>query len=89
MPTSREQLMPTPPDPRKRAQECRAAKTAQRRQNERARHALEQVAGADLHNPFSLHPLRQLSPFPGAYSDGPADLSWNPVDVFGAQPREH
>lgn len=80
--------MPLQPDARTRAQEWRAAKTAQRRQNERARHALEQVAGADLHNPFSLHPLRQLSPFPGAYSDGPADLSWNPVDVFGAPTRE-
>lgn len=80
--------MPTRHDARARAKEWRVAKDAQRHQDQRAREALEAVAGANLHHPLSLHPLRMFSPFPGAHSDSPADPSWNPVDVFGGPKRE-
>jgi hypothetical protein len=80
--------MPAQRDARARAKEWRATREAQRRQDQRAKEALETVAGANLHNPMSLHPLRMFSPFPGAYTDSPADLSWNPLDVFGGPKRE-
>ena len=74
-------------DARARTKEWRAAREAQRKHDRRAKEALEAIAGANLHDPMSLHPLRMVSPFPGAYTDSPADPSWNPIDVFGAPKR--
>jgi hypothetical protein len=70
-------------DPEVRAREWRARRGAQREHDRRSREALERVAGANLHSPVLVHPFRMFSPFEGAQTDGPADLSWNPVDPYG------
>jgi hypothetical protein len=71
-------------DAKARAKEFRARREAQQEHNRRSRDALQRVAGADLHNPVLVHPLRMFSPFQNAYADGPADVSWNPVDPYGS-----
>lgn len=60
---------------------------AQRAHDRAARAAFGLLTGGDVQGPVSLHPMRQLGIWPNGMSDGPVDVTWDPVDLFGGQKR--
>ena len=59
-----------------------------RRAHERAaRDAFGLFTGGDVQGPVSPHPMRHHGIWPNGMSDGPADVTWDPVDLFGQQKR--
>lgn len=65
----------------------RERRRAQRAHDRAARDAFGLFTGGDMQGTVSPHPMRQLGIWPNGMSDGPVDVTWDPVDLFGGQKR--
>lgn len=65
----------------------RERRRAQRAHDRAARDAFGLFTGGDVQGPVSPHPMRHLGIWPNGMSDGPVDLTGDPVDLFGQQKR--
>jgi len=52
-----------------------------------ARQSFSLFNGGDLQGPISIHPMRHFGIWPNGMSDGIADMTNDPVDLFGQQKR--